>query len=103
MNAPESISHDSLLAALELRSLSVHECDEAEHRAEAVTSVYRMQLRHSLLNCARRAHLAVAAHEVTGLPESEIASKSTVELLLLLDQKRANMSAMEADRFRYWA
>jgi hypothetical protein len=103
MNIPDSISHDSLLAALELKSLGLDDCDESENEGDSVNSVYRMQLRHSLLNCARRAHLAVAAHELTGLPESEIANKSTVELLVLLDQKRANMTALEAERFRYWA
>lgn len=102
MNIPESISHDSLLAALELKSLAAEESDESND-LESVTSVYRMQLRHSLLSCARRAHLAVAAHELTGLPQAEIAMKSTVELMSLLDQTRANMTATEAERFRFWA
>jgi hypothetical protein len=98
---PCTISHDRLLAALELKSLGIED-DDFPKRADAVPSVYRMQLRHTLLSLARRAHLAVAAHELTGLPESEISQKSTVELLLLLDQKRANLSPAEASRIRYW-
>jgi hypothetical protein len=99
---PGTISHDRLLAALELKSLGMDDGEDGAS-SDAVPSVYRMQLRHTLLSLARRAHLAVAAHELTGLPESEIAEKSTVELLLLLDQKRANLSPAEASRIRYWA
>jgi hypothetical protein len=97
---PSSVSHDTLLAALELKSLSF---DDEEDAVETVSSVYRAQLRHSLLSLARRAHLAVAAHELTGLPESELAQKTTVELLVLLDSKRARLAPSEAELIRYWA
>jgi hypothetical protein len=98
--APDTISHDALLAALELKSF---DCGpSSDENADAVPSVYRMQLRHSLLSLARRAHLAHAALELTGLPESELAKRSTVELLRLLDQKRANLSPAQANQLRYW-
>lgn len=93
---PESISHDLLLAALELKSLEGLVED-------ANTSVYRMHLRHSLLSLARRAHLAVAAREVTGAPESELANKSTVELLVMLDRQRARLKGGQFSRLRYWS
>jgi hypothetical protein len=88
MNAstPDLISHDALLAALEMKSLE-SECEDTNY-ADPVPSVYRIQLRHSLLSFARRMHLAAAVHKLTGLPESEVSKKSTAELLVLLNRKR---------------
>ena len=77
LTAPDMISHDALLAALEIRSFEAVE-----------PSVYRMQLRHCLLSFARRIHLAATVHDLTGLPESEVSKKSTPELLVLLNRKR---------------
>jgi hypothetical protein len=92
---PQTISHDTLLAALECRSLD-------EFPEDTALSVYRMQLRHSLLSLARRAHLALTAHELTGLPESELAQKSTVELMVMLDRQRTNARQSEVARLRHW-
>ncbi len=100
LNIPESISHDMLLAALELKSFCP--MDAALVRDPA-PEIYRLQLRNSLLSLARRVHLAAAAHELTGIPESELSSKSTVELLVLLDEKRARINPGEAWRVRYWS
>lgn len=95
--APETVSHDALLCALELTSL------EQEFPGETGSSVYRMQLRQSLLSFARRAHLACQALEITGLPESELAGKSTVELLVMLDKRRGQMTDNDINRLRYWS
>lgn len=95
--APETVSHDALLCALELHSL------DQDYPGETSSSVYRMQLRHCLLSLARRSHLAQQALEQTGLPESELAQKSTVELLVMLDKRRGHMTDNDIKRIRYWS
>jgi hypothetical protein len=93
MGAPEVVSHDALLAALEMRSAGI---------VEDGNSLYETQLRHRLLTLARKARLEVAAHEITGLPAAELSQKSTSELLRLLDSHRGNLKPGDVNLLRFW-
>ena len=89
-DVPEMISHDALLVALDVRPV-------AEER-----TVYELQLRTSLLALARKAHLEVAAHELTGMDPYELNLKSSEELMILLDRERGNLNAGDTQRLRYF-
>jgi hypothetical protein len=75
---PDTISHEALLAALE--------CQQRDLLPR--TTLYYTQLKHRLLTLARKARLEVAAYELTGLPPAELCSKSSMELLGLLDGQK---------------
>lgn len=89
-NVPEVISHDALLAVLDDRA----SLDER--------TVYELQLRTSLLVLARKAHLEVAAYEITGMDPYELNLKSSEELMIMLDRERGNLNTGDTQRLRYF-
>lgn len=88
---PNFISHDLLLQAIH---------DKSCFTEEGNVSVYLLQLKHNLLSLARKAHLEVMVNEVTDLDPQEIASKSVVELLVLLERARG---AANGNYGRFWS
>ena len=90
---PEFVSHDSLLAALEMRTSPME---------PHPSSVYEVQLKHQLMTNSRKAHLEVTVHQLTGIAPSELRSKSTAELLILLDRYRSSLQPGDVNLLRYW-